>query len=192
MYAVGDTVKVRHGLIPERHYQDVRFAPEMAEYCGKISKITEVYHSLYHLEGCSNWWFTDEMLEPVAYSTPTPVKFKIGDKIMVVEKVITSDKLIGLDYPFFSSLVGCIGEITQDNDKGRFTCHLKKSNGNSVGSWVIHQDNLVLLSDNSTQPITPQSESKTTTLKPFEPAKTSTISITEVEVECCKKETYTI
>lgn len=196
MYAVGETVKVRNDLVPEKHYQGVRFAPEMKEYYGVITKITKTdkFHGapMYHLEGCSSWWFSDEMLEFVSCLTPTPAKFKVGDKIMVVEKATTTDKLIGFDYPFSRTLVGCTGEITYDNNRGIFTCYLKKSNGNSVGTWVIHQDNLVLLSDNSTQPVTSQSESKTTTLKPFEPAKTSTISITEVEVECCKKETYTI
>lgn len=34
-FKVGDRVRVKEGLISNKSYDGIRFAPEMQEYCGK-------------------------------------------------------------------------------------------------------------------------------------------------------------
>ena len=58
----------------------MRFEREMKKFCGEIYTIEKVYKTeyTYELLGISEYWFTDEMLEPVYESAQTeePKKYK--------------------------------------------------------------------------------------------------------------------
>ena len=83
-YKVGDEVKVREDLICGVDYGIETFVDEMEKYKGKITQIKKVFSDgEYWLKDCNDWWFTDEMLEPVEEPMlEEPVKeFSIEDLV---------------------------------------------------------------------------------------------------------------
>lgn len=65
-YKVGDMVKVRNDLKPDKKYGAWCTVPEMMEHLGKVATITEVHEKDYHLSVDDEmWYWTNEMLEPM-------------------------------------------------------------------------------------------------------------------------------
>ena len=66
-YNVGDRVKIKD-LEYDKIYDGVYVTDSMLKYCGKVVEIAEVNSSFddrYILKGCENWWFHEDMLEPI-------------------------------------------------------------------------------------------------------------------------------
>lgn len=68
-YKVGDKVRVRSDLKENTRYGEQIFSPDMRPFLGKIVEISEILiENLYHIketEGGREWFWTDEMFEPV-------------------------------------------------------------------------------------------------------------------------------
>ena len=67
IYNVGDRVKIKD-LEYDKIYDGVYVTDSMLKYCGKVVEIAEVNSSFddrYILKGCENWWFHEDMLEPI-------------------------------------------------------------------------------------------------------------------------------
>ena len=65
-YKVGDKVKVKEDLVANKLYGKDTFAIQMVKYKGMITQIEKIFDDKeYWLRDCEDWWFTDEMLEPV-------------------------------------------------------------------------------------------------------------------------------
>lgn len=67
-YRIGDLVKIKDDLQELKLYTNRCFySPEMYKYAGLTTKISKVLfdQEAYILEGCSHWWFTDEMFEVI-------------------------------------------------------------------------------------------------------------------------------
>jgi hypothetical protein len=75
-YKVGDKVKVREDLIGGKEYDGgCLFDTPMGIFKGKITEISDVISSdRWYLKGCSSWWFSPSMLEPV----PQDIEKKIA------------------------------------------------------------------------------------------------------------------
>ena len=66
-YNIGDRVKIKD-LEYDKIYDGVYVTDSMLKYCGKVVEIAEVNSSFddrYILKGCENWWFHEDMLEPI-------------------------------------------------------------------------------------------------------------------------------
>lgn len=63
-YKVGDKVRVKTNLKDNKQYGYSRFVPSMRGYCGGIFEIADSGLGVFHLKNCSDWFFSDEMLEP--------------------------------------------------------------------------------------------------------------------------------
>ena len=76
-FKVGDKVRVRSwesmekefGFIDKWNTINNGFVTGMRNYCGNIYEISEVDDDWYFLRTCSNYYFTDDMLEPVKAET---------------------------------------------------------------------------------------------------------------------------
>lgn len=69
-YKVGDKVKVKEDLVANKLYGKDTFAIQMVKYKGMITQIEKIFDDKeYWLRDCEDWWFTDEMLEPVFNNT---------------------------------------------------------------------------------------------------------------------------
>ena len=68
-YKVGDKVRVRSDLKENTRYGEQIFSPDMRPFLGKIVEISEILiEDSYHIketEGGYEWFWTDEMFEPV-------------------------------------------------------------------------------------------------------------------------------
>lgn len=65
-YKVGDKVKVRSDLKENIRYGGQIFVRDMAVHCGKNVEISKVYDDAYCIkESDREWFWTDEMFEPV-------------------------------------------------------------------------------------------------------------------------------
>lgn len=65
-YKVGDKVKVRSDLKENIRYGGQIFARDMAVHCGKNVEISKVHDDAYCIkESDREWFWTDEMFEPV-------------------------------------------------------------------------------------------------------------------------------
>lgn len=68
-YKVGDKVRGRSDLKENTRYGKQIFSPDMRPFLGKIVEISEILiENLYHIketEGGREWFWTDEMFEPV-------------------------------------------------------------------------------------------------------------------------------
>lgn len=65
-YKVGDKVKVRSDLKENISYGGQIFVRDMAVHCGKNVEISKVYDDAYCIkESDREWFWTDEMFEPV-------------------------------------------------------------------------------------------------------------------------------
>lgn len=83
-YKVGDEVRVREDLICGVDYGKETFVIQMVKYKGMITQIEKIFDDKeYWLRDCEDWWFTDEMLEPVEEPMlEEPVKeFSIEDLV---------------------------------------------------------------------------------------------------------------
>jgi hypothetical protein len=67
-YKVGDRVKIREDLLGDKEYGDNTFTLEMKPWCGQVVTIecADEYGGGYQLEGCGEWYWTDEMIEGLA------------------------------------------------------------------------------------------------------------------------------
>ena len=63
-FKVGDKVRVRKGLVPDKYYGGVRCASAMARMGGAVLTIDCVESDYYEVKECVFGW-SDEMLEPV-------------------------------------------------------------------------------------------------------------------------------
>ena len=95
-FKVGDRVRVKEGLISNKSYDGIRFAPEMQEYCGKkyIAESFVTGNRVWRLEGIEHWVFSDEMLEPAPFGksdlkTGMQVRTNAGRLYMVLENIDT-------------------------------------------------------------------------------------------------------
>jgi hypothetical protein len=76
-FKVGDKVRVRKGLIANKHYDGVRCNSHMARMGRKVLTIDRAERDYYGVEGCTFVW-ADEMLEPVEKTLTT---LHVGDFI---------------------------------------------------------------------------------------------------------------
>ena len=75
-YNVGDRVKIKDLEIDEI-YGGVYVTNPMLKYCGEVVEIAEVnsnFDDRYILKNCKNWWFHEDMLEPIKVETETKEK----------------------------------------------------------------------------------------------------------------------
>ena len=63
-YKVGDKVRVRKDLVPDNYYGGVCYVDYMDGFKGKECVITDMDGISYQMDNFNFWW-TDEMLEPV-------------------------------------------------------------------------------------------------------------------------------
>ena len=63
-YKVGDKVRVRKDLVPDTYYGGVCYVDYMDGFKGKECVITDMDGISYQMDNFNFWW-TDEMLEPV-------------------------------------------------------------------------------------------------------------------------------
>ena len=63
-YKVGDKVRVRKDLVPDSEYGGVCYVEYMDEFKDKECVITNMDDTSYRINNSEFWW-TDEMLEPV-------------------------------------------------------------------------------------------------------------------------------
>lgn len=73
MYTVGQKVKVKSNLTPERHYEGCYFPQELYDrWAGKIVTIKEQVPNRdgmrYYVEECDSWIFVASFFEPVTYT----------------------------------------------------------------------------------------------------------------------------
>lgn len=71
---IGDNAKIKNDLITEQYYDHLYMNPKMKQYCGKTLTIKSIHSGRqYTLNNCcssyDDWYWTDEMLEPVNEST---------------------------------------------------------------------------------------------------------------------------
>lgn len=98
-YKKGDKVKVRPDLKVGKCGCDT-VVEAMLGYRGKVTsviKINDYTNDKYRLDGCSNWWFTDEMLMPAA-PTIQEIKEKKVDCVISVdskEDAVTLSRFLG-------------------------------------------------------------------------------------------------
>ena len=65
-YKVGDKVKVKSDLKENIRYGGQIFVRDMAVHCGKNVEISKVHDNAYYIkEADREWFWTDEMFEPV-------------------------------------------------------------------------------------------------------------------------------
>ena len=63
-YKIGDKVRVRKDLVPDTYYGGVCYVDYMDGFKGKECIITDMDGISYQMDNFNFWW-TDEMLEPV-------------------------------------------------------------------------------------------------------------------------------
>ena len=97
-YKVGDKVRIKKDLKVEQEYNECGFAPEMAQYCGKILTIknaqTYACGDRYDLEGISHYRWSNDMLETYIVNSLGDLQF--GDILTLRngERYVYTDKTI--------------------------------------------------------------------------------------------------
>lgn len=66
-YNIGDRVKIKEDLEYDETYRGFYVADEISKHCGEVFEIVKVnnLNNNYMLKGCENWWFHEDMLEPI-------------------------------------------------------------------------------------------------------------------------------
>lgn len=103
-FKAGDRVRVKEGLISNKSYDGIRFAPEMQEYCGK-KYIVESFvtgNRVWRLEGIEHWVFSDEMLELAPFGksdlkTGWRALMRDEDDYVVMKDTDCEDRLFSID-----------------------------------------------------------------------------------------------
>ncbi len=99
-FKVGDRVRVKKGLVPDKWYDNVRFAQEMSPYLNAdavITRVSDPYGYRLNIDG-GKWFWSKGMLEPM------PSMFKAGDRVRVngnigtVRGIIKAHPPVGIEF----------------------------------------------------------------------------------------------
>lgn len=113
-YKIGDKVRVRDDLVVGKCYGSLCFSSNSQEYKGKIFTIGSLESELYMLDGTDDWYWSEEMLEPVDKEVDKDIYDFIIEKEQSKTSIIWKFALIK-DY-LIDVIGGETGVSNDDND----------------------------------------------------------------------------